>query len=1714
MNFSHFITRISALIVICLTLTTFGDIEPIIADNGLSVGMKNNTANSWTLGGVRFENGGYVWTGNDNGYPTSYFAINNKTVNGDPLLDLYFKSNAPGFNTAKLNPTETRTFSHPWASAISGADKVEGNDFLLLRTGSSGVPDDPIGADPITIEQLDSLSQLSDFYSSSYRYDVYDSLGVRGGKYSGGFMDTWLGETQVQFAIPPNGFNVNMTPTTIDTVNLPKMYWMAIALAQEYMNVDMQWMGAMASKESFSGTVNHLTADLNQGGVYTPWHVENSTGLDRAMAYPVFFPKYQVQLASAADVTSSGVDPDNFLKYYCRNSSGTTELNSATTISAIMVSIAVQYNNYDVFAAAADICWKESLEISRNEGDPFMGLAAMVASYNLGQWGQIGNVAGQLGAASYETNAKLPAPLGRDLFPTGNGDYRNQIINVAQAFTDASRLSLTDNSITLLDFDISKEELLDVFFGDNGTVATQGEGGLLRNFYEEDKNVQRQEIWNTVSAAFELLKGKSPSTTGEESISYRYDFLGILRTVKSLMSFKREFRSAGDASILIPQHSKIGGCSNIEIDDIYPYLSWTSDYNTATDDYTISMTVDDEIESKDVKWTLAYDWTVWNTVATPNTGGSTTTKTFDVVIPKVDVEYYRSLGDGYSGYYVWVMGTDLSGNSTIKRLPVPFKSPEQIDSVAAYDSDGDGEADNIKAYIEPGGNTDIGDFGSITYSWPDKTSPTKVYPADVTASGKIITITDNSLLEGAGLGEFDMEVDTAFGIGTPNGKWVSIGPADILDRVGPVIDSVPNPLYIVPATASDMDTLKLTFSEPIQDLASSGTFLQFKVGSGAATSENANLITKISSTEYVFVFSNGTLSGYTDVKILASSDLKDEVDNSAADNNQWVPLSKQELTDPSLDFASVKDTDGDGYGDFITYKITKGSSSDDAFDFGDLDELKYKWNQNGSETDVTIGNATITSGETLLTFDIDIATNGAYGDGEGEAKMNFNKSGKEYPLSGKIIDSVGPAIVSAEYIVGKDSDPCTLTVILTEEIEDNLTSGTQYLVLDDGTKISQSAINKKGAKEYEFIVTPGTISDGDEVKLIHNSGLTDASAQKNPPLENNILQEIIYIDAINKITSVEYYDTDANGTMDKVVINFQSSVDQTENVDKMSFKVNWIDEDGNAIVMSVSGTDCIKTDAKQIEWTVNSNNYKLKEDLTSLKGGYGHVSITQVNDNTQANETTDYGDTIAVDKMAPVLVSANYYKYKSGGKADELSIKYSEVVSLNTTDEPFIFNEGDYKLFVKQDIGLDTKADSLAIYVYQSGSTLPVYPDSININVSAKIEDPLTNEQNNKDNKHVKVNVFSAIGINSVAYFENSSRPDGRIDEIRVYTDTEVPEDLLSAVFDNLSLPADRYFDAIASSDLSLEDYGFKISVKQDLAFDKDGWSKVSTEVTDTDKLEITALTSKGAYMFMNDTLDILDSLAPVIKHGYLKPAVIDESNIGETVRDTFVATFSEYVKGVTDDEPFNFIIDDNSVAFTLTPAKDGQYEGVSIAFLVEDNKDEILMQGDSVQVAGDADIGDNSSIKQDKNTFPVPVEIGPYSYKYKPYVYPNPLKRGDEEQLNSKVEGFIGVGIPEDEATESTIAIMVKPFGFVLNSEDIEANLKIFDMVGNEVVEGVSLEFVQNDDNKQVWYYVWDTENTKMRAVGSGVYLGVITLKDNKEDTEAEYKISIGIGD
>ncbi|MDR0303737.1 MAG: hypothetical protein LBH98_03075 [Chitinispirillales bacterium] len=1138
--------------------TVFADVSVSIKTDGIaSATFTNNTQQSWRLGGFRYETIGGQWDGVDDWQMTYMISKHNPE-------ELYYKSTAPADNMANLKPGPPVTWGHKWVNKDFSKLAPKGEVELLLKTGAPGIPDEPAEYPPITsIDSLLKIMENPDFYRADYRYLNYDSLGSNGGKYSGGFMDTYIGQTQLHFAIPKGSFTVNGTNVSAMRGDNAPQYYMALGMGQEFLRVDAQWMFAMGTKETFSGTTQtpwSTDANAVASGNYTNWHVEGPTMLDRALGYSQFFPKYEARLSAARDVTSSGISITEFANYYVGAYNGQT---SPRTINGLFVSALVQYINYDVMAYATDICWKYALGKSAECGDPYMGLAAMVAMYNRGQWSQIGAIKSLLNNNNVDNIAC--DPNARNKFDTGANNYRPDIINVAQILINASKDFEKGSGANseLIDFKITLDYLREMFFGAGGTAAKQGDGGILMFYYDpettgKDYTAIRQKIWNNLTDAFNILKGKAP-TSDANTISYRYDFLSAIRTVKADLPYERRFQQNGDASTLIPQNSSTG-CGKDDggvVDETYPTVVTLN--ITPDDEFcVVEVKMNDDNLCKQVKWSIDYDWAIWNNAVMVE-NASAKNNTFRFEIPKSMADGFKDRGDE-SGNFVWIMAEDAAGNSVVKKSAISFvktfKRPEPK-WAAVFDTTGDGYPDMIKAVII---RNDLKNLTNAEYSWSwggikDKSATS----GEISVNKDTLFVKMLNSKDGAGNGWLYMEYDSLDNVGNTTGAKIKDS-ISLADSCGPAIKNAD----FYPGASGEYDTLKVEFTESVINTEiyyGSADVVQLLFATNENGDDESNECYAVRTYEendniLIFLFENRQIAtdgklDYFWVKMVYGlsycpavigvtcpdlAPITDEKENPPLEINRRVPIidhTKSSLL-PEIVSAEMFDNWGnqngrlDGAGDslFVTLKIAEEEGAYTAYQIASV-EIEFA-GETASKTAYPVDDSHFYFIDRTLTA----------GSGTGEINIIF-ASGEE--VNGVITDKVAPVIISANY-ERYDSKQDTLRVKFSEPI---LSAGNSPILADRSGAHGLKEFSRRG-NEAVYVVTDGShFVYGDSIWIAANKGVKDDNGNEQTNGDNQRIKIDYFRYTELKINSAAYFDISnpANGYVDLIKIDFDFGPD-------------------------------------------------------------------------------------------------------------------------------------------------------------------------------------------------------------------------------------------------------------------------------------------------------------------------------------------------------------------------------------------------------------------------------------------------------------------------------------------------------------------------------------------------------------------------------------------
>jgi hypothetical protein len=199
---------------------------------------------------------------------------------------------------------------------------------------------------------------------------------------------------------------------------------------------------------------------------------------------------------------------------------------------------------FDGLKSAQDLCLTSFLKQAK---DRSAGLKLLLDGYQVGP-----NTVDQgTGADDYATHVlpvkdaaflsaadvlpymkKYPWDVGGPDHNTGNPLSR--VFTILDSIVAAgARSQACGGSAPVYDAGISLTQIRELYFGQGGTAAAQGYGGLLWHFNIPASS--RQALWTELSCAFDKLKGKAPGRASGE-ISFRYDFLSLLRAARPYLA--------------------------------------------------------------------------------------------------------------------------------------------------------------------------------------------------------------------------------------------------------------------------------------------------------------------------------------------------------------------------------------------------------------------------------------------------------------------------------------------------------------------------------------------------------------------------------------------------------------------------------------------------------------------------------------------------------------------------------------------------------------------------------------------------------------------------------------------------------------------------------------------------------------------------------------------------------------------------------------------------------------------------------------------------------------------------------------------------------------------------------------------------------------------------------------------------------------------------
>ena len=230
-------------------------------------------------------------------------------------------------------------------------------------------------------------------------------------------------------------------------------------------------------------------------------------------------------------------------------------------------------------------------------------------------------------------------------------------------------------------------------------------------------------------------------------------------------------------------------------------------------------------------------------------------------------------------------------------------------------------------------------------------------------------------------------------------------------------------------------------------------------------------------------------------------------------------------------------------------------------------------------------------------------------------------------------------------------------------------------------------------------------------------------------------------------------------------------------------------------------------------------------------------------------------------------------------------------------------------------------------------------------------------------------------------------------------------------------------------------------------------------------------------------TCEVADSAAPVILKAVVSPGVaLDEfANVHDTLR----VTFSEKI--ILGDKPEPFLFERIAgIAYQMELQLWAVHEQIATYIITSVTGPGVVfpVTGDSIRINPVSAIADTVPVWQNAtNNRKAPIIVEPIKMRWRVAAGPNPFIAGEQECV-----------------------IAITPIGKIKGELKVDATISIFDAVGNRVVQSVKMR----SESQLYPTFTWDGRNRYKRTVGSGIYAGIITVKD--ELGERNYKINIGV--
>jgi hypothetical protein len=341
-------------------------------------------------------------------------------------------------------------------------------------------------------------------------------------------------------------------------------------------------------------------------------------------------------------------------------------------------------------------------------------------------------------------------------------------------------------------------------------------------------------------------------------------------------------------------------------------------------------------------------------------------------------------------------------------------------------------------------------------------------------------------------------------------------------------------------------------------------------------------------------------------------------------------------------------------------------------------------------------------------------------------------------------DSIGPLLKTAtlfERLTPAGND--TMIVTFTEAVAGTAIEGkTLKLIRNDGVDTIDinilNAVNIGGDTMRLVVENAGgnSPSRGDLLKINASGTMADMYGNSANPANRPVAISVKQVSA--GINNAFYYDYDADGIIDSVVVGFNKVVNKEYFRLLTTFNTN-----NTTDTFSFSSNTLIKS-GNSTELLVNVE----PRYTTKLNGVVSGNMIVTVWNSEFPSETPKEKD--VVDKAGPILKSAIYQPGKPirdvAGKyePDTLCIEFGESVSVPFSEEIFSFHSatGTYSIRLENQLPISTSTKFW--YLVKSVTNSPLDGDSVNLQIN-KASDTKGNLQSNPMNKKVKLEVKERV---------------------------------------------------------------------------------------------------------------------------------------------------------------------------------------------------------------------------------------------------------------------------------------------------------------------------------------------------------------------------------